>query len=321
MCCASVVFTPPPHTPSPPSLFRRYEKLKDDAGASRKWKDKGLAKMVSLTSIEARSLDESDGSYFAWHLKVSSTRQNLMIFALIAVVLIACLFQIWPLWARTIVWYISVTILLFILAVIVIQLILFALVWPFGWDFWLLPNFTSDTAPIWDLFNPIYTLDKSAGSHPTARVTVILVFVAAIVFVIRLPPSDFNEFMSNQRKIVDDLYSGALLTDGREGGEGGLTTQGRYNNPLNPFGSKWGPGSGRYGSMRAAPIPKLDDLEKSLENDEKDAFARDASDSSPEADLDHVETHHQSREADEKVSVEDENIHVDGGSSNSESTE
>ena len=33
----------------------------------------------------------------------------------------------------------SVTVLLFILGVIVLQLILFLAVWPTGWDFWLLP--------------------------------------------------------------------------------------------------------------------------------------------------------------------------------------
>jgi hypothetical protein len=250
--------------------------MKDDDGTTRKWKDKKLCQMIPLNSVDARIFGDADDAseknefYYAWHLQQSSTRQTVMIAGLIVVVIVACLFQLWPLWARTIVWYISVTILLFILGTILVSFFLFALVWPFGWDFWLLPNFTSDTAPIWDLFSPIYTLEKSAGSHPAARFTIILAFVAAGVFVLRLPPSDFNDFMTSQLKIVDDLYSGALLTDGGEGA-GGLTTQGRYNNPLNPFGNKWGPGSGRYGSMRAAPIPKLDELEKSMDLDTPEA--------------------------------------------------
>jgi hypothetical protein len=161
---------------------------------------------------------------------------------------------------RVIVWYISVTLLLFMVAVMVLQLFLFLLIWPFGWSFWLLPNFTSDTAPIYELFTPVYTLDKSTGSHPTVRIGLLAAFAVSAVYVARLPPSEFEGFLSGNRKIIDDLYTGALLTDG-SGTEGSVAMggSGRYNNPLNPFGTKFGPG--RYGS-RSSSIPTLKDIEK-----------------------------------------------------------
>ena len=182
---------------------------------------------------------------------------------------------------RTIVWYISVTLLLFMLAVMVLQLILFIIVWPFGWSFWLLPNFTSDTAPLYELFTPVYTLEKSTGSHPTVRISVIVALALTVVYVGRLPPSEFEGFLTGNKKIIEDLYSGALLTDGASA-DGSLTLggTGRYNNPLNPFGAKFGPG--RYGSQRHTAIPNLADFEK-------ETALEDAADGVHAEDLDEAE--------------------------------
>ena len=202
----------------------------------------------------------ADADYMLWRYEGSVTWRNIQLALLVVAVICCNMYTLWPDWARNVVWWISVSMLLFILGTIVLQLILFVVVWPTGWDFWLLPNFTSEEAPIWLLFSPLYTLQRNPGGHPAMRVGVVALLGAAVYTLTTLPPSEFQEFLTSQRKIVDDLYSGALLTDGKEGAAGLVAGGGRFENPMNPFGNKWGPGSGRYGSARAVPIPSLDEV-------------------------------------------------------------
>jgi hypothetical protein len=167
------------------------------------------------------------------------------------------MYQLWPSWARNIVWFLSVTALLFILGVCLLQGLLFLLVWPTGYSFWLLPNFTSDDAPIWLLFSPFYTFERSKGSNAYLRALLIALIAAAAYFVSAVPSTEWLDFIDSQGKIVQDLYSGTLLTDGKEGA-GALTAGGgvRFENP---FVKTWGPG--KY-MGRAVPVPSLADLDK-----------------------------------------------------------
>jgi len=181
----------------------------------------------------------------------------------IAVIVVSLqMYQLWPMWARTGVWYMSTTALLFILGVCVLQLILFILVWPSGYDFWLLPNFTSEEAPIWLLFTPFYTFEKSKHTSTLLRCATVVMIGASVYTLASVDPSDFSEFLASQGKLVEDLYAGNLLSDGKDG-TGLVADTGRFVNPMNPFGSKWGPG--RYmGKFRNAP--SLEELSKEEEN-------------------------------------------------------
>ena len=196
--------------------------------------------------------------YMLWKYEHATAWRHVQLVLVVLAVICCQMYQLWPDWARSIIWYISVSMLLFILGVCVLQLVLFVVVWPSGWDFWLLPNFTSEEAPIWMLFSPLYTLDRNPGGHPALRVGIVALLGAAIFTLSRMPQSEFQEFVSSQKKIVDDLYSGALLGDGKEG-SAGLVAGGKFDNPMNPFGNKWGPGSGRYGTMRPAHIPSIEE--------------------------------------------------------------
>ena len=232
-----------------PLLLEGCDKVRQPSGHSLKH-DKAAVFFVTRAA---------DAEYMLWRYEGSVTWRNIQLALLVLAVICCNMYTLWPNWARNAVWWVSVSMLLFILGTIVLQLILFIIVWPTGWDFWLLPNFTSEEAPIWMLFKPLYTLQRNPGGHPALRVATVALLGAAVYMLTTLPPSEFQEFLNSQKKIVDDLYSGALLTDGKEGGSG-LVAGGKFENPMSPFGSKWGPGSGRYGSARAVPIPSLDEV-------------------------------------------------------------
>ena len=248
----------------------------------------GKQKSVKVQGLEVVKPPSSKPKYFEtgkhsrgplkmvykWDFDAGGHWNYIKLAVVVFLVLSFNMYQLWPSWARNIVWFISVTLLLFILGVCVLQGLLFLLVWPTGYSFWLLPNFTSDDAPLWLLFTPFYTFEKSRGSNALLRGVLVALIAFAVYYVALVPKADWVEFIESQGKIVQDLYAGNLLTDGKEGGDGALS-QVRFENPFAP---KHGPG--RY-MGRAVPIPKMEDLEKLGE--EKDVEERPLEDSEAES--------------------------------------
>ena len=202
------------------------------------------------------SSSKRDAARYYWKYEGGAHWNLIKLGVIMLLVLSFNMYQLWPFWARNIVWFLSVTMLLFILGVCVLQGILFLLVWPSGYSFWLLPNFTSDDAPIWLLFSPLYTFERSKGSSPLLRAALIALIAIAAYSVVSVPSTEWLEFIDSQGKIVSDLYSGTLLTDGKEGGSALTSGSVRFENP---FVKTWGPG--KY-MGRAVPVPSLADLDK-----------------------------------------------------------
>jgi hypothetical protein len=186
--------------------------------------------------------------------------------ALLAVfVLGICLYPLWPVKARVVVWYISITFLLIIVALTIIQLVVFGLIWLLGYDLWILPNLWSDDAGITELFKPLYTFKKSAGGQSMYRIGTVVALIALGFWVSQQPQGMsvdisallarfrskelrgcsacihtvivvmhldvraevLDETLSGPGNIVNDLYAGTLLTDSATHAKGG----GKRNTP------------------------------------------------------------------------------------------
>jgi len=85
---------------------------------------------------------------------------NVALGAFITFVISVCLFPIWPIWAKIVVWYFSVALICFILFLTVARLFLFAVSWPYGVDFWLVPNLWDEGLGVIDSFFPFHTLER-----------------------------------------------------------------------------------------------------------------------------------------------------------------
>jgi hypothetical protein len=108
-----------------------------------------------------------------------------------------------------------------------VQLAVFAVVWVFGYEFWLLPNLWSDE-PVWELLKPTYTFKKSGPGALWMRLGVVALLGAVGYYFATAPPGELDLFLDQQKQFVNDLYAGTLLTDGSTQGKGGGAAKDRY---------------------------------------------------------------------------------------------
>jgi translocation protein SEC62 len=132
--------------------------------------------------------------------------------AVIAVVIGFTLLPIWPDAAKRVLWYFSVTFLIATLAFCVVRLVLFLLLWIFGYEFWIFPRLFDESLSFQDSFKPIYSFEKAATGQGYYRIALI-VATAAFVYWATTQPTEFDGFLQAQKDFLDDLYSGNLLAD------------------------------------------------------------------------------------------------------------
>lgn len=199
-----------------------------------------------------------------WLYEGDTTWNSFKLVALILGIIALCLFQLWPPFLRVAVWYIAVTLLLVLFLTTVVQLLVYLIAWLAGWEVWILPNLWSDTAMIWEIFTPVYTVQRSAGSAWYWRLGLAVATVGSVYWVAS-QPGELDKFLSSNKQFVDDLYAGTLLTDGSGPGTGLSTGSASYGG--GPFGN-YGPN--RYG-QRPAHIPKFEEVLRSTSEEEEAA--------------------------------------------------
>ena len=79
-------------------------------------------------------------------------------FLIIAAILFLVLFPIWPYELKYVIWLISLYLLIFFTALIVVRLVIYLLLSVFGSSFWIFPNLLSDSSFI-DSFKPLYSTE------------------------------------------------------------------------------------------------------------------------------------------------------------------
>jgi hypothetical protein len=95
--------------------MRRYQLKRDESGETEKFKGLRVSELVPAGKREANgaavagTFDASDdrdtGGRYAWEYEGSTTLRSIQLAAVVISVIIACLYQMWPLWARVVVWY------------------------------------------------------------------------------------------------------------------------------------------------------------------------------------------------------------------------
>jgi translocation protein SEC62 len=174
-------------------------------------KDDRRNKLLPLSGASAGGRFEPK-DYYVWIHEGSKRTANMYTTLLVVCFLAMCMFPIWPSWAKVGLWYVSVTLLLFMLGFTLIRLVLFMAGWIFGYEFWILPNVFDEELPFWDSFKPGYSFEPSGEGQALSRAAVLALFLAFGYWVFT-QPTDFDKYIHVQRSFIDDLYSGALLSD------------------------------------------------------------------------------------------------------------
>lgn len=90
----------------------------------------------------------------------TTTEQSLMWLGIMVVVIIALMcFRLWPIWLKKGIYLISFYLLVFLLVSAVARVILWGILYHFGLEFWLFPNYFVDSNDPRDSFLPIYSFE------------------------------------------------------------------------------------------------------------------------------------------------------------------
>jgi translocation protein SEC62 len=203
-----------------------------------------------------RDFDES--GYFTWVYEGDKTMSHLMTMGLIMGFLFCVCFPIWPQFLRVFVWYLSVSLLLFIFFLITSRATLFLFIWIVGYECWVLPNLFDENMSFTDSFKPIYSFETAKPGQLPYRIGVGVAFFSFCYWAIT-QPSEFDGFVAAQGDFMKDLYAGTLLSD---------TSQEDKDNIDKPM------------------MQSLDDLLKSLEDEEETENMQPVSEDDEDGNLD-----------------------------------
>jgi len=159
-----------------------------------------------------RVRDFDEGGYFTWVYEGDKTMSHIMTAALIFGFLFCVCFPIWPTFLRVFVWYLSVSLLLFIFFLITFRALLFLFVWIIGFEFWFLPNLFDETLSFVDSFKPLYSFEATKPGQLPYRLGVGIAFFSFCWWAVT-QPSEFDGFVNAQGDFLKDLYAGTLLSD------------------------------------------------------------------------------------------------------------
>jgi translocation protein SEC62 len=157
-----------------------------------------------------RDFDES--GYFTWIYEGDKTMSHLMTAGLVVGFLFCVCFPIWPTFLRVFVWYLSVSLLLFIFFLITSRALLFLMIWIVGWEVWFLPNLFDESLGFVDSFKPVFSCETTKPGQLPYRIGVGVAFFSFCYWAVT-QPSEFDGFVSAQGDFLKDLYAGTLLSD------------------------------------------------------------------------------------------------------------
>jgi translocation protein SEC62 len=153
-----------------------------------------------------------ESGYYTWVYEGDKTMSHLMTAALVIGFLFCVCFPIWPMFLRIFVWYMSVSLLLFIFALIGSRGLLFLFVWMLGYELWFLPNLFDESLGFVDSFKPVFSLEPTKPGQLPYRIGVAVAFFSFCWWAVT-QPSEFDGFVAAQGDFLKDLYAGTLLSD------------------------------------------------------------------------------------------------------------
>eukprot|EP00568_Trieres_chinensis_P005405 CAMPEP_0183309124 /NCGR_PEP_ID=MMETSP0160_2-20130417/24016_1 /TAXON_ID=2839 ORGANISM="Odontella Sinensis, Strain Grunow 1884" /NCGR_SAMPLE_ID=MMETSP0160_2 /ASSEMBLY_ACC=CAM_ASM_000250 /LENGTH=328 /DNA_ID=CAMNT_0025473091 /DNA_START=200 /DNA_END=1186 /DNA_ORIENTATION=- len=162
--------------------------------------------------IVSRIRDFDESGYFTWMYEGDKTFSHMMTTLLIGGFLFCTCFPIWPNFLKVFVWYMSVSLLIFIFFLITVRGIMFMFIWILGYDCWFLPNLFDETLSFVDSFKPVYSFEKTKDGQLPYRIGIAVAFFSFCYWAVT-QPSEFDGFKQAQVDFIKDLYEGTLLSD------------------------------------------------------------------------------------------------------------
>eukprot|EP00808_Paulinella_micropora_P022852 g58024.t1 len=99
----------------------------------------------------------ADLGVWVWILEPSQLKAFLYSFGLLFVLLLLCMFKLWPLWAKLAIWWLALIFLVSMLGILVVRLPVTAILWILGFrGMWMFPNILNEEIGVMDTFTPLF---------------------------------------------------------------------------------------------------------------------------------------------------------------------
>jgi translocation protein SEC62 len=135
------------------AMYKPLNAAKNEDGSekTKKWPDR-----VARTTNQKF---DCEGFYVITY-EGSSSMQHFLLALIIAGVLLACMFPVWPMWAKVGIWYLSVIFLTLYFGLLILRMVIYTMFWIVGFDFWIFPNINDEYCGFLDSFQPLYSWEK-----------------------------------------------------------------------------------------------------------------------------------------------------------------
>jgi len=115
-----------------------------------------IPKYVVQSAPDAPMNDK--GLYMIIDTTTAGTQQMYLVLLVLVILALMC-FRLWPLWLKKAIWYISFYLLVFLIVTAFLRVILWGILYHFGMEFWLFPNYFIDSNDPRDSFLPVYSFE------------------------------------------------------------------------------------------------------------------------------------------------------------------
>ena len=101
---------------------------------------------------------------------------------MVVIILALMCFRLWPLWLKKGIWYLSFYLLVFLFLTAILRLILWGILYHFGMEFWLFPNYFIDSNDPRDSFLPLWSFEIRGDAVDPKSIIFRLASGALIVY-------------------------------------------------------------------------------------------------------------------------------------------
>jgi translocation protein SEC62 len=177
----------------------------------------GRAVLRPTAKQDYDGLEDKKGRYVWLYTGESSWWVQYLPYIILFGILAVCMFPLWPIWLRKAVFWASVAFLVVFTVFLVIRYTVALLAWLVGFEFWIFPRFWDDSASVMDSFRPALQMgrDPEASDYLLYRLAVLGCLASLAVWGI-YAPEDVSSLWMGQAKLMEDLYSGALMQQASE---------------------------------------------------------------------------------------------------------
>lgn len=140
------------------AMYKPLNASKPESGGDKKPAKKWPDRLVRMEQRSQSSFD-CEGFYVVTY-EGSKGMQHFLLALIIMGILLACMFPVWPMWAKIGIWYLSVIFLTLYFGILIVRMLIFTAFWVVGFDFWIFPNLNDEYCGFLDSFQPLYSWEK-----------------------------------------------------------------------------------------------------------------------------------------------------------------